>query len=307
MDVCQSRKDNRTTPCRMTTPWTLEGYRGLPVLVVEDNPINIKMIRTQLKQLGIDMIHTAANGDEAVQLVRQNHYGLILMDCQMPVMDGYSATALIRAFEGQETHTPIVAVTAHALPGDREKCLEAGMDDYISKPVRLQRLLEALQCWLSPQQNIDAAVEESSAAQEPPEGETASTPQQGLTAPEALTAREPAHAAPPVDFGVIQGLLGVTLEELPLFSHLFVLFFTESGEKMEKIRLALEAKDVGQVCALSHALKSASGNVGALGLSRLCREMEMLSRSGAMDGLAQLYEQAEKEYERVKEALEQFL
>ncbi|WP_041313885.1 response regulator [Heliomicrobium modesticaldum] len=285
----------------MTTPWTIEGYRGLPVLVVEDNPINLKMIRSQLKQLGIDMIHTAVNGNEAVQLARQNQYGLILMDCQMPVMDGYSATALIRANEGQETHTPIVAVTAHALPGDREKCLEAGMDDYISKPVRLQRLFEALQCWLPAQQKIGTAAD---AAQETPE--SASISQKGSAVPEALSAPEPALDAPPVDFGVIQGLLGVTLEELPLFSHLFVLFFTESGEKMEKIRFALAVKDIGQVCALAHALKSASGNVGALGLSRLYREMELLARSGVMDGLASLYEQAEKEYERVKAALARF-
>ncbi|MBM7866967.1 response regulator [Heliobacterium gestii] len=304
MDVCQSGKGNAKgrSSC---SPWSVDGYQGLPVLVVEDNPINLKMIRTQLKQLGIETVHTAVNGDEAVQLARQNAYGLILMDCQMPVMDGYNATALIRDFEGQAAHTPIVAVTAHALPGDREKCIQAGMDDYISKPVRLQQLLEALQSWLPASETTRVAAKERDAqAREEGKAVPASMPKADVSS--TILSGEKASALSPVDFNVIQGLLGATMEELPLFSHLFVLFFAESRDKMERIRLALEAKDAGQVCALAHALKSASGNVGALGLSQLFREIEMQSRCGAIDGVPLMYERAEKEYERVKAALAQY-
>ncbi len=118
----------------------------LRVLVAEDNVVNQKIVLKILSKLG----HSAdavANGLEAVQANQRMAYDMILMDCQMPDMDGYQATAEIRKLESKEGHVPIIALTANAMAGDREKCLDAGMDDFLTKPIQPKLLTETLNKW----------------------------------------------------------------------------------------------------------------------------------------------------------------
>ncbi len=117
------------------------------ILVVEDNPVNQEVIVSMLSGLGFD-VSKAGNGAEALRILEQQRFDLVLMDCQMPTMDGYRATEEIRRREGDGRHTPIVAVTAHAMEGDRERCLAAGMDDYLAKPLNFERLGETLGRWI---------------------------------------------------------------------------------------------------------------------------------------------------------------
>jgi CheY-like chemotaxis protein len=117
------------------------------LLVVEDNPVNQAVARRLLQKMGHE-VDVANNGQEAVDAVSSGNYDVILMDCQMPVVDGYAATAAIRALSGAQADLPIVAMTANALKGDRERCLDAGMNDYLAKPINAKKLEEMVSLWL---------------------------------------------------------------------------------------------------------------------------------------------------------------
>jgi CheY-like chemotaxis protein len=120
------------------------------VLLAEDNPVNLKVAVIMLRNLGLE-VDVTTNGREALEAWERDRHTLIFMDCQMPELDGYQATREIRRREGRERRTAIVAMTAEAISGDRESCLAAGMDDYVSKPVRREVLVRVLARWLDPE------------------------------------------------------------------------------------------------------------------------------------------------------------
>jgi len=117
------------------------------ILIVEDTLQNQRLLKSMLNRLGYkaDAVH---NGQEALDLLAKQAYDLVLMDCKMPVLDGYEATRRLRQMESEGAHTIVIGVTANAMDGDREQCLEAGMDDYLSKPFRLQEITDLIQKWL---------------------------------------------------------------------------------------------------------------------------------------------------------------
>jgi two-component system, sensor histidine kinase and response regulator len=127
----------------------LIGARGKTVLLVEDNTVNAFISAASLESMGVQSVH-ASNGMEAVHLYRQRRFDAVLMDCEMPIMDGFAATSVIREYEARSRspRTPIIAVTANALTGDREHCLAHGMDDYLSKPIELRQLSVLIAKWL---------------------------------------------------------------------------------------------------------------------------------------------------------------
>jgi PAS domain S-box-containing protein len=142
--------------------------KTLRLLLAEDNPINRKLAVTLLHKAGYT-VETVENGQKAVEAIQKNTYGLVLMDVQMPEMDGLEATHWIRSLEGITRHTPIIAMTAHAMKGDRERCLEAGMDDYVSKPLQPDELFDAIARWALPRGEGEASAEGSELKETPTE------------------------------------------------------------------------------------------------------------------------------------------
>jgi len=242
------------------------------ILIAEDNPVNQLVVLEQLKSLGFAAT-AVSNGIEALAALEETAYDLVLMDCQMPEMDGYEATRRMREKSGDRWQIPVIALTAHAMRGDREKCLAAGMNDYIAKPFRVETLSQVLVRWLPSE---DAATTAAAALSgEDGDGRRAVS----LQTLESL--RSLGRAA---GRDVLRELVE-TFRSQP-----YVATFREllaSGDRQTLERRA-------------HSLKGSSGALGALRLAELCGELEHSARDGdRLDGCAQRIDAIEVEHARV--------
>ena len=228
---------------------------NIRILAVDDNPVNLMFLRKLLQKLGIGAVQLANGGEEALEYVSAQSYDLVFMDCQMPDMDGFQTTAAIRALESGDTHIPIVALTANALKGDREKCLDAGMDDYTTKPVKPETINSLIRKWVS---KDDAG--------EPTSSDESSTETTTQTTTEENAAEE----------------LAVDMEHLALFTDgdpeeekmLFDLFTEQADMCIESLREALDDGDEDDWKSTAHRLKGAAANLGANTLAAHCLTAE---------------------------------
>ncbi|MYM74834.1 response regulator [Duganella sp. FT134W] len=249
------------------------------VLLAEDNPVNVEVASAMLEGLGLD-VSRACNGVEALHSVQADDFDLILMDCQMPVMDGFAATTEIRRHEqqrGRARSLPIIAITANALQGDRESCLAAGMDDYLSKPFTQQALGQTLSRWISlPRVSAPAAA---LAEAPPPDDEPIN--QQAL---DNIRALSPAN--------------GDALLERVLHA-----FLHDTPGQLRTLRQALAAGDAEQLRKTAHSLKSSAANVGATALAQRSKELEQLGRNDTTAGAAVLLADMERSFQAARQAL----
>jgi two-component system, sensor histidine kinase and response regulator len=213
------------------------------------------------------------------------------MDCQMPDMDGYEATAAIRRNEVQgEAHLPIIAMTAHAMPGDREQCLAAGMDDYVCKPVTADALVAVLRQWLQPPRRPSAPVV-------PPEAALRASPSAPLqTSPPALDAEA---------FAALKELYRD--EDPRALAEVLAHFIQDAAKRIDILRAAATANDATGLAQAAHGLKSSSANVGALGMAALCQELEQCGRARTGVAALPVVEQLAGEFLQVRQAFEQVL
>lgn len=237
---------------------TKRDLKDIRILVVEDHPVNTMLVEKWLQKLGLENIDCVANGFETLSDLRHNTYDAILMDCQMPELDGFETTSLIRDMEKNlMRRTPIIAMTANAMMGERERCLAAGMDDYMSKPLQYDRLKECLAYWLRSKTNAEENLQYIPARQELVfEDET----------------EEPTDA-PPVDMSRLQEF---TEGDNALQEHLIKLFNDNSEPLIDVMGHQCHDGASEDWRRAAHTLKGAAGNLGAGRLHKLAMKAERM-------------------------------
>jgi len=235
--------------------------KGIRILVAEDNLTNQEIALAILEGAGI-VVEIADNGKKAVEAVQKSHFDAVLMDIQMPEMDGYEATRIIRK-DSKFKSLPIIAMTAHAMKGDEEKCMEAGMDGYVSKPISQDRLFHTI--WKSMKHQKKAPYYKEP---EVPE-DRGITVAQTEDLPERL---------PGIN---IQDALSALKIEKAVFKHILTGFLKNNKESANKIRNAFDKKDWESLVQIAHSLKGSAGNIGANKLYKAAHELETAGRDGA--------------------------
>ena len=270
----------------------------LHILVAEDNVTNQEVALSMLEKIGC-RVKICVNGQEAVAAVKEAEYDLIFMDCQMPVMDGYQAATAIRDLEarrGYNRRTPIIALTANALTGDRDKCLQAGMDDHLSKPFRQESIYNILKVWAhgkSPaftEHVLNKDVEEETVRSKP-------------SSPGPLAKGDEIHAKF-IDESALNRLKELQMEGKPDILRRIISAYLQSSEALiAQLQQASRVNDLQVVQNMVHSLKSSSANVGALRLSQINRELEMCCKNNTLENAMELVAAVASEFIGVKVAL----
>jgi signal transduction histidine kinase/DNA-binding NarL/FixJ family response regulator/HPt (histidine-containing phosphotransfer) domain-containing protein len=264
-----------------------DAARSIRILVVEDNHVNQQVACGLLKRLGYHA-DVAANGYEALEALRRIYYDAVLMDCQMPEMDGFQATAEIRRGETNSRHTPIIAMTANAMTGDREKCLEAGMDDYVCKPVRIQDLQAALARALA-----SKVIEVAAANAAPPSAEE----------PEATQACVVHHDS--VDWTTLARLNKLIAPgRQDAVGELVGYFLDDVPARLTSLRLAAVQDDPQQVREVAHGLRGAAEHLGAREVASLSGQLERLAQTGSLAGATDLVDALDAAFARARAAFD---
>jgi two-component system sensor histidine kinase/response regulator len=255
-------KRPETLPSRAESQSLPIADQRLRILLAEDNEVNQQIALYQLRMLD-HHVDLALNGVEALKLFDKNQYDAVLMDIHMPEMDGYATTAEIRRRERDGKHTPIIAMTANALPEDREKCLAAGMDDHLAKPVRARELVRVLE--------------------------------------QCMAKTEPENAEPLPSAIDLQPLINSGMGDI--IPRLIEIFLETAPRDLEKASAAVCSSHATDLEEAAHKLKGSCGNLGAMRLRDLCQRLEKLGRDGTLQAAPELLASIEEEFGRVRTEL----
>ncbi|MBW1901274.1 MAG: response regulator [Deltaproteobacteria bacterium] len=259
------------------------------VLLVEDQVVNQKVATKLLQKRGYKVI-IAENGQKAVAALKTSHFDVVLMDIQMPVMDGYNATMEIRRTE-QDTgqRIPIIAMTANVMKGDREKCLEAGMDDFVPKPIMAEDLYRTLEKWVHGDRHVIPKTEQVDMNQDAPFKESS---------------HAPSSHGDPLDLSPVLDKYG---DDMCFFRELSEIFMRDTPEVIEDLKYSLKNEDSKEVENLAHKLKGTAGNFGIECLYKLFTELQELGKENNLNEASRVLSKAATMYEQVASSLKQTL
>ena len=243
------------------------------ILVVEDNRANQLVAKAMLERFKCQ-VSLANNGKEAIEMASRSNFDLIFMDCQMPEMDGYEATYQLRKLEGEISHTTIVAMTANKQDGDREKCLAVGMDDFLSKPLKLEKLATILNKWLNKNSNDISII-----------GQEDSNFINSYVIDEAVYAE-------------LEGTLGADIKTV------LKLFIEDAPGYLSQLEYGIKNTDLAVLSSAAHTLKGCAANFGATQLSSACEAMERACTDNNIDSLLLVYKRIDFETEQVLKVIE---
>ncbi len=263
----------------IVTRYTVEESlkQRLRILLVEDDVTNQIVALAMIRKLGY-RVDVAATGQQAFEALHREHYDLILMDCQIPEMDGFEVTRRIRAGETSaiDPNIPIIAMTAHAAAGYREKCLAAGMDDYLTKPVSQAELEQTLVQWLKVAQSL------------------------GLTEDWTMVLATESPAGHRRDIFDREQFMERIMGDEDLARTIMMGFLMDVHQQIKRLKTHVERKDVSKVVFHCHKIKGASANVGATVLCRVAADMEDAGGRGALNEIAELLPELESQFELIK-------
>lgn len=232
------------------------------ILAVDDHPVNQKFVQKLLKKLGFKHVDLAENGKQALQMINDNEYDLVLMDCQMPELDGYEATQqLRRKEEGTDNHLNVIALTANAMVGDKEKCLKAGMDDYLSKPIKPDALADMLKKYAVSKTEVDTPTAETD------EIVTSDKEGEGETENDAGTEQ----VSPPVD---MDHFLLFTDGDPEEEKELLELFFDQAELSINELTESCDDENSDAWMKAAHRIKGSAANLGAGKMAEICENAE---------------------------------
>ncbi len=254
------------------------------ILVVDDHPVNLTVASAMLKRMGCD-VETVQEGSAALFAALARPYDLVFMDCQMPVMDGYETTRRLRAQESGRRRTRIVALTAHAVNGARERCLAEGMDDYISKPFTLEQIAKILRKWIKTEADALPFPGSPSSSDMPSDGNGGA-------------------AQSMVDWARLENLTDGTSRGSEMVRSLIRLFVDTTRTSLESLRADLDASRWRQVGKALHKMKGGCGTIGARGMFGQLEAMEGEAGSGRTENLAAMFPHLEDVFEETCGLLE---
>ncbi|MGB7444561.1 MAG: response regulator [Coleofasciculaceae cyanobacterium] len=293
----QARASQAERGENLTSDTFISANPSLKILLAEDDLVNQEVILAQLKLLGYQA-SLATNGQEVLEVIAQQEYDLVLMDCQMPILDGYETTRLIRQREGLQHRTTILALTASALSTDREKCLKAGMDDYVSKPVELEKLGAILRYWANQSEikNIAGESKTKVIADSAPLAEIANlSPSQVEDNQFNIVMNQ--ESSSPIDLERLNQVFRGKAEAQQKFLGIFI---EQAQARIETIRKTLDSEDFDSLRQQAHRLKGSSANAGVNQISELAKELEALARNQNLEGAWELVVKLQECLEQVQ-------